>query len=284
MPLEPFSVRAPDGATLSGMRRVRPGAPVVVLLHAGVADSRSWSGVAEELDGDDLTLVAYDRRGYGGTAAGEGFTHLADLGAVLDAVLPAGERAVLVGNSMGGALALDLALTAPDRASRLLLIGSGPSGMTDEGEAIEWTADPDTGALLAALERAEQAGDVEEQVRLELHLWLDGPAMPEGRVGGAARELAADMNRRILTAGTQGSTGDAGLDAWHRLGEIGTPVLATWGEHDVPPDVPFSRLMVERLQDAEELVLPGVAHLPALERPALVADLVRETVASSGRR
>jgi pimeloyl-ACP methyl ester carboxylesterase len=278
MTTERFDVLLPDGTTLAGERRRATGAPVVVLLHAGVADRRAFDGVIALLEDDALDLVAYDRRGFGETpqAAAE-FSHVDDLLAVLDAA--GAERAVVVGNSMGGALALDLALTAPDRVAALLLIGSAVSGMTDEGEAIEWTADEATGAILGALERAEAAGDVEEQVRLDLHLWLDGPTMPEGRVGAAARELAADMNRRILSAGTQEHDGGSGLDAWHRLAEITAPTLATWGDLDLPPDLPFYELIAERLPSAEGRVLEGVAHLPSLERPELVAALIRETVA-----
>jgi pimeloyl-ACP methyl ester carboxylesterase len=274
---EPFPVRRPDGTDLAGIRRPAPGAPTVVMLHAGVADRRAWSTVFEALEHDALDLIAYDRRGYGETPRGTDFTDLDDLLAVLDAA--GAERAVVVGNSMGGSLALDLALTAPNRVASLLLIGAGTSGMTDEGESVEWAPDAATGAILSALEAAEAAKDVDEQVRLELHLWLDGPTAPEGRVGGAPRELAADMNRRILTAGTRGSDGDAGLDAWHRLGEITTPALATWGDLDLPPDLPFYAIAAERLANAESRVLAGVAHLPGLERPDLVADLIREAVA-----
>jgi pimeloyl-ACP methyl ester carboxylesterase len=277
---ETFDVRRPDGTVLAGERSPAAGAATVVLLHAGVADRRAWSAVLDALDGDPLDLIAYDRRGYGDTPMGaRDFTHLDDLLAVLDAA--GAERVVVVGNSMGGALALDLALTAPDRVSSLLLIGAGVSGMTDEGEAVEWAPDEASGAILSALERAEQAKDVEEQVRLELHLWLDGPTAPEGRIGGAPRQLAADMNRRILTAGTSGNDGDAGLDTWHRLDEITAPALATWGDLDLPPDLPFYAITAERLPNAQARVLEGVAHLPSLERPDLVADLVREAVARS---
>lgn len=275
---EAFSVQHPDGTTIAGERRGVPGAPTVVLLHAGVADRRSWHAVLDLLVDGASDLIAYDRRGYGATPeANQEFTHLDDLLAVLDAA--GAERAVVVGNSMGGALALDLALTAPERVSALLLLAAGASGMTDEGEDFDWAPDEATDALLQAIERAESAKDVEEQVRLELHLWLDGPTTPEGRVGGAVRELAADMNRRILTAGTSGNAGDAGLDAWHRLGEIRVPTLAAWGEFDLPPDVPFYRLMADRLGDADVRELPGVAHLPSLERPELVADLIRQALA-----
>ena len=274
---ETFDVTRPDGTVLAGTRRPSPGAPTVVLLHSGVTDRRAWQAVADELAGDELDLISYDRRGYGGTPRAAEFTHLDDLLAVLDAA--GADRAVVVGNSMGGALALDLALTAPDRVASLLLIAAAVSGMTDEGEAVEWSPDAASGAILIALEAAEAAKDVEEQVRLELHLWLDGPASPEGRVGGGTRELAADMNRRILSAGTRGSDGDAGLDTWHRLGEITAPALATWGDLDLPPDLPFYAITADRLPNAQARVLPGVAHLPGLDRPELVAALIREAVA-----
>ena len=278
MPAERFDVPLSDGTLLAGERRGSRGAPAVVLLHAGVADRRVWHGVLDRLEDDDLDLVAYDRRGYGQTPRGaEGFRHVDDLVAVLDAA--GADRAVLVGNSMGGALALDLALERPDRVAALLLIGAAVSGMTDEGEDLDWTIDEPTGAILSAQEAAEEAGDVEEQVRLQLHLWLDGPTAEEGRVDGAARELAADMNRRILTAGTKGEDGASGLDAWHRLGEITAPALVTWGELDLPPDQPFYELTAQRLGDARTRVLPGTAHLPSLDRPGVVAGLVRDAAA-----
>lgn len=137
MTTERFDVPLPDGTVLAGVRRPSPGGPIVVMLHAGVADRRAWSTVFEALEGDPFDLIASDRRGYGETPRPVGeFSHLADLLAVLDAA--EAERAVIVGNSMGGALALDLALTAPERVASLLLIGAGVSGMTDEGEAVEW--------------------------------------------------------------------------------------------------------------------------------------------------
>lgn len=278
------SVPVRDGTRLSVERRGDPSAPAVVLLHADVADARGWAAVLDLLERDGLDLVAVDRRGFGASPDVDpdaAFTHLDDLVDVLDA-LHVG-AAVLVGNSMGGGLALDLALTRPERVRGLLLLGSAVSGMTDEGEDIDWAPDPATGPLLEAMESAERAGDVEEQLRVELHLWLDGPAQPEGRVGGPARELAALMDRRALTGGGT-SSGRSGLDAWHRLGEIDVPGIAARGAFDVPADQPFLALTAERLPRVEDRVLPGVAHLPSVEDPGLVAALVREVVALAGAR
>src|SRR4029079_19506736 len=111
---------------LAGGRR-SGAAPPLVLLHAGVADRRSWRATAAHLDGP---LIAYDRRGFGETPPSpEPFTHVAALLAVLDAA--GAPQAWLVGNSMGGALAIDTALSATERGASLVLIPPAVSGAPD---------------------------------------------------------------------------------------------------------------------------------------------------------
>jgi pimeloyl-ACP methyl ester carboxylesterase len=253
-----------------------------VFLHANVADRRGWRVVFDLLDRDGFDLIGYDRRGFGATPLGEEeFTHVEDLEAVLDAAEV--EQALLVGNSMGGAVALDLALTQPERVAGLVLLGAGVSGMTDEGEELDYEPDPASRGLFAELKQAEDAGDTEAAVRVLLHIWLDGPTQPEGRVGGAAREVAAEMNRRILKIGAPDDAGDSGLDAWHELSEIQAPGIAAWGDLDLPADLPWYRLLAERLPKVSPRELQGVAHLPSLEQPQTVAALVREVAAGLAR-
>jgi pimeloyl-ACP methyl ester carboxylesterase len=279
MEAEQRSIRTPDGTQIALTRRHGRG-PSVVFLHAGVADRRAWDTVAEALDADDLDVVTYDRRGYGGTPAAvdpSSFTHVDDLVAVLDGL--GLDQVLLVGNSMGGALALDMALLHPSRVTGVVLIGAGVSGMTDEDTPFDWVLDPATEPLL---ERAEDSrGDVDDRIAALAHLWLDGPAAPEGRVGGAARALFVEMNRRILDVAAPDSAGDAGVDAWSRLGEVSVSVRSTWGDLDIPADLPFYEETARRLGQDPALVLPGVAHLPGLEQPDLVAELVRDALRSS---
>ena len=244
--------------------------PPVVLLHAGVADRRAWASVAPRLD---RAALAYDRRGFGETPPATGaFSHLDDLLAVLDAQVDG--PAWLVGNSMGGALALDVALSAPERVAGLVLIAPAVSGEPDFPEEL----DPGTARLDALLGAAE---DVEEVARLEAWLWLDGPLAAEGRVGGATRELALDMNRRILAQAGDEDAGGSGVDAWSRLEEVAVPTTVAWGELDIPELVRRCGVIGARVPGARTVALSGVAHLPALERPDEVAALIQTS--TSGR-
>lgn len=247
--------------------------PRVVLLHAGVADRRSWYGTAELLAGDHH-VVAHDRRGYGDSPVSPTpFRHVDDLLAVLDRLGGDGP-AWLVGSSMGGQLALDTAVLHPDRVAGLVLLAPAVSG-APEPDGL----DPVTQRLGDLLGPATAAGDLAEVGRLETWLWLDGPAGPEGRVTGPARDLALAMNAAILRNGLPEGDGDAGIRAWDHLPEVTVPVTVAWGDLDVPFLLEQCAQLVDRLPRATRRVLPGVAHLPYLEDPALVADVVRSAVA-----
>ena len=241
--------------------------PHVALLHAGVADRRVWRDVAPELHALGADVLALDRRGFGETPAGEGdFRHVDDLLEMLDG------PTWLVGNSMGGALALDAALVAPEQVAGLVLIAPAVSG-APEG-SLE-SLDPDTARIIQAIMAADEAGDLDAVNRHEAHLWLDGPSSPEGRVGGDARELALDMNAIALRSGAPEDAGSNGVDAWSRLEEIRVPATIAWGELDEPDAAVVGHELERRLRDARPaVVLPGVAHLPSLERPDLVVDLI----------
>ena len=220
--------------------------------------------------------VAYDRRGFGQTPYTPGpFSHLDDLLTVLDVVAEQ-DPVWLVGSSMGGGLALDAAISAPERVAGLVLIAPAVSGRP--GELPE---DPAVVELWEAVEAADRAGDLAELNRLETFIWLDGPAGGEGRVGGPARELALAMN--LLANEKQPmepdvTAGPSGVDAWSRLGEIEVPVTVVWGDLDV--DAAGVPAIVSRITGARGIELPGRAHLPYLEDPAQTADLIASALAA----
>ena len=258
-------VMARPGCDLAG-ERWPGGAPLVVLLHEGVSDRRGWRQVAGRL-APQVTVVAYDRRGYGESPAGTApFTHVDDLLGVLDREQTG--RAWLAGASAGGGLALDAALLAPARVAGLVLIGTAVSG------APEPELDPDTQRFDELLDAATAAGDLAEVNRLETWLWLDGPSSAEGRVGGAARALALDMNAIILGNGAREGEGGSDVDAWSRLAEVEVPVTVACGELDAPFTADRSRELAGLLPSARYRELPGMAHQPYLEDPGRVADLI----------
>ena len=144
--------------------------------------------------------------------------------------------------------------------------------------APEPELDADTRRLDLLLDKAYAARDAEEINRLETWLRLDGPSQPEGRVSGAARELALEMNAVITANGEAEADGACGVDARHRLAEITVPVTVACGDLDVPFTADRCRQLAGRLPAARHVVLPGMAHQPYLESASTVAQLIRSAV------
>ena len=122
------------------------------------------------------------------------------------------------------------------------------------------------------LDEAAARGLFDEINRLETWLWLDGPARPEGRVGGEERARALEMNGIALKSGVPEDAGKSGIDAWSGLGEVRVPVTVACGDLDVP-------FLVERCETSTSPAeryppLEGVAHLSELEQPGMVVALL----------
>lgn len=260
----------PQGAALAGDRWDGTGPPVV-FLHAGVTDRRAWEATIDALGGE-VAATTYDRRGFGESPPSRSpFSHLDDLVSVLEAREGSGP-VWLVGSSAGGAIALEAALTAPDRVAGLVLLAPAVSG------APPGPVDPDVTRLESAIEVAVQRGDTDEVNRLELWLWLDGAKQTEGRVQGDARRLVAEMNHLALMNESAGVEPAASDPVWPRLGEIGQPALVLCGVLDLPSLRERSRNLAAAMGVATYAEIDGVAHLPQVEQPDEVARLIAEVV------
>jgi pimeloyl-ACP methyl ester carboxylesterase len=247
----------------------------LAFLHAGVADGRMWQPQWDAFAASH-PLLRYDRRGFGRTRVlqAQPYARSDDLVAVLDAV--AWPRAVLVGCSQGGRVALDTALAHPARVHALVLVAPAVGGAPVPDDAV-MTAP--VLAQSAAIEAAEKAGDVDAVNALEARLWLDGPAAPEGRIGGAERALFLDMNAIALRAADPGTAVEPHTSAWERLEAISVPTLVLWGDLDLPHLQARCERLVQRIPGARRVVLHDTAHLPGLEAPArfnaALADFLR---------
>jgi len=236
--------------------------PAVVFLHAGVADRRMWQDQLATF-APRYRVIAYDRRGFGETRGqAETFSHIDDLKALLDDL--GIDKAVLVGCSQGGRIAIDFALTHPARVAGLFLAAPAVTGAPspeDFPPAVE--------ALLELLEEAEEEEDLERLNLLEAWMWLDGPASEEGRVRGPIRDLFLAMNGAALHAPEPGrETNPAAFPAaYARLADLKMPAQLVWGDADFPHIQQRCVHLVQAIPRALGTVIPGTAHLPNLEQP-----------------
>jgi len=239
-------------------------APAVIFLHAGVADRRMWRHQLAAFAGGHR-VVAYDRRGFGETRyVRETYSQIDDLKAVMDQL--GLDRAVLVGCSQGARIAIDFALTHPARVAGLCLVAPAVNGAPSP-EAFPAPVE----ALLELLEEAEEDEDLDRINLLEAWMWLDGPGSDEGRVGGDLRDLFLAMNATALYADDPGGeTNPAAFPvAYSRLADITQPVQVIWGDGDFPHIQQRCVHLVQAMPQARGKVIPGTAHLPSLEQPAV---------------
>jgi pimeloyl-ACP methyl ester carboxylesterase len=245
--------------------------PPLVLLHAGIVDRRMWDDVVPLLS-DVATVVRYDARGFGESPRppdGE-FARWDDLFAVMDA---AGvEKAHLVGVSQGAETALDATLAAPERVDHLLMCGAGMRGWPFRDELnARWKLEVD------AWERGDLDGCAEES----MVTWFDGPHRLAIEVDPTARRRAWEMQRLAIDQENDDAPARAPESpSSERLGEVRAPALIAVGELDQPDMVDIAQRLAADIPNARHVVLPGVAHLPPMERPAEFAQLVRQFIGS----
>ena len=240
------------------------GGPALVCLHAGVTDKRLWAPQLEAF-GATHRVVAYDRRGFGETRLPsprerEPFAHVDDLRAVLDAL--AIDRAVLMGCSQGGRIAIDMTLAHPERVRALVLVANAVTG-APENDA-PWS--PLVQSRIDEYEAAEKRGDQAAVNEIEAQFWLDGPEQPTGRVSGPLRDLFLAMNAIALANGSPGDVIEPS-SAWERLEQLRVPTLLIWGSFDFAHLGARLAEVARRIPGAQSVVMDGVAHLPSLERP-----------------
>lgn len=256
-----------------------PGRPLLA-LHPGIGDRRIWRWCAPTWAAAGHRVVAFDRRGFGDTAYRPGpHDDLADLAAVMSATGTG--PAVVVGNSRGGGLALDLALDHPELVRALVLIAPSVSGYPSE----RWEESPAETELDRLIEAAEAAagagGDRDEVNRLEVRYWLDGTDQPEGRVTGEARALLVEMNARVLAATPPGPATER-EPAWPRLDQVTVPTLVVLGQHDLPGFARLGAELVADLPDGRLVTVPDAAHCPQLDQPDRLNELVLGFLAGLG--
>lgn len=243
--------------------------PVVVFVHAGIADQRMWATQVEPF-AQHFQVVRYDMRGFGQTPIVAGsYAHYQDLRGLLTHL--GIEQAIVVGCSKGGAVALDFALAYPEKVKALVLVAAAVHGLRIESDPLPQEA---------ALEAADEAGDLALVSELEVQIWIDGGRAPD-QVDPAVRDLVLEMNLIALQNEALRLGEEAKLEpaAANRLAEITVPTLVLIGDLDIPASLQRYEWLISHIPHAQKVILSGVAHLPNMEKPAefnqLVLDFLR---------
>jgi 3-oxoadipate enol-lactonase len=236
--------------------------PPTVLVHGIAQDHTMWTAQQHELR--DLTTVAYDLRGHGGTTLGRADGSLAQLGDDLVALLERLGPSHCVGFSLGGAVALWAATERPDLVERVVAIATssvvGPRAVADLTRRM-W------------LVRAGGADAVREILRRDTRAQLD-PGFDAAAPIVAERLRAARDPRGYLNA-LRAIAGMSDGSLHDRLPRLHRHVLAVAAEHDdvCPPRA--AELLLAALPDARLELIPGAHHLVGYSDPATVTNLIR---------
>ena len=217
-------------------------------MHGFTQTAASWAPLAERLDHD--------------VVAPEVPAHLDLWGAAAHLAANAGEG-TWVGYSMGGRIALHVALAHPEVVTRLVLV-SATAGIDDDAEReARRRADE---ALAARIETIGADAFLDE--------WLAQPLLhgaPADRRSRCQDATALATSLRVAGTGTQ-------APLWERLGEIAVPVLVVVGERD-GKFVGLGERLASAIEDAELAELPGAGHTCHLERPDEFAAVLEDWLA-----
>jgi pimeloyl-ACP methyl ester carboxylesterase len=251
--------------------------PVLLLIHGMGGDYENWREVIGPL-ALRYTVIAPDLPGHGASASGSGDYSVGALAVGLrDLLLALGhERATLVGHSLGGGIAMQLAYQFPELADRLVLVSSGGLG-PEVSRLLRAAALPGSELWLAA--SARTAGWVGPAVGRGLAAVRFRPSPATVDVARGYASLA-DSGRRTAFLATLRSVINVGgqrIDASDRLYlTAGMPTLIVWGQCDSIVPVSHGERAHAAILGSRLEIFDGVGHIPQLEAPArFVAVLER---------
>jgi len=264
----------PRFAILGGLRvrYVRAGAgPPVVLIHGLASSIFTWRDVLPVLVSRH-DVVALDLPGFGGSDQPPDLEARLYPGLVVSLMDRLGlDRASLVGNSLGGAVAVQVAVTAPDRVDRLALMDAAGFNLkpADRPWLLRAAGSRPAGVVLGRLPVPRRL------VRLALRqVFHDDSLVTDERVNEYLTPLlrpgAIDSLHSLLASRT-----DAGGFV-ATVPRVRARTLVLWGREDGWIPVEHAELFAAAIPDSQVVVLESCGHMPQEERPEQVAKLLLE--------
>jgi len=249
----------------------------VVLIHGLGGTKSSFFETAAALAAGGYRVHAIDLPGFGASSKPLRAPYNArwfaeTVVATLDALEI--DHAHIVGNSMGGRVALEVGLTAPERVDGLALLTPAVAFVKRELHPFVRLLRPEWGLLPHAIPRPLVA-------RQFWSLFHDREAIDEALadvvVDGFRKIYANPAGRHAFLASARNIYLDPpwGRNGFYpRLGELAAPTLFVWGSHDWLIPAAFRHVVDEWLPTARQIVLPGCGHVPQVEQPDAVNPLL----------
>lgn len=261
--------------------------PVILLVHGMAGSATTWRHVMPALS-RDFTVVAPDLLGHGCSAKGAGDYSLGSLASGLRDLLVAlgHERASIVGQSLGGGVAMQLAYQFPERCERLVLVSSGGLGR-EVNALLRWLSLPGSEAVLSVacsgpVQRTIAGGaDLASRVGLQ-------PAPVVGELWRSYASLGDDETRKaflrtlraVIDRGGQAVSAASRL---HLAAEV--PTLLIWGDADPIIPVEHAYEAHRAIEGSRLEIFEGVGHYPHVEAPERFVAVLKsfiETTAPAG--
>jgi 3-oxoadipate enol-lactonase len=239
--------------------------PALLLIHAGVADHRMWDQQFA-LFAQQYQTIRYDLRSFGQSQLPAGpFAFHEDPAALLQHL--GIKKAHVIGASFGGRIALDFALAHPAMIDSLVLVAPDISGYPPSEEILRFGEEEE-----ALLER----GDLEAATELNLRMWVDGPLRTPEQVDPRLRQTVHDMQYHAFTASIPEGVEEIALDppAVDRLTDLRVSTLVLVGDHDLPQKLVLAQELTTHIAGAQQVIVPGVAHMVSMEQPELFTSTV----------
>ena len=240
----------------------------VMLIHGMGLDGRMWDDQVTGL-ADIAQLARPDVRGFGRSSREStvAYSHAADIWALADHL--GWTDAVIVGLSMGGMIALETVLAAPQRVRALVVMDGVIDGVPfDEGSK----------ATIKALFEATAAGDLEGAKKVWIDCGFFGPARRDADLDRRLKEMIADYSGRDWLGD---DPHEPRPKLFPLLPEIAVPTTVVVGELDVPGFRDMADAMEARIPNARKVSVSDAGHMVNMEAPAVVNEILREVISSS---
>jgi 3-oxoadipate enol-lactonase len=238
------------------------GSPTVLLLHGLGVNSESWGMQAPALEGAGFRVLIPDMRGFGKSTYPGGGVSIRDIAGDMTKLLASLEirEAIIVGISMGGAVALQIAIDTPSLVSRLVLINT--FACLRPRQAGAWLYFATRFFLAHIIGVRTQARTVAK------HLF---PRPEDARL----RDLFIEQISRADPAGYRAAMRAlARFDVSKRLAEIGVPTLVITGDQDTTVPREIQEKLATNIPCAQHEIVTGAGHAVTVEKPDQINRLL----------